>query len=202
MEIIDRIKKSSEDFINYVWPIIGNDLGGGEIIPVEGVTDSKIAGLLDTLAGVDAWQILSDKKGIRSIASRVQYQNPKWKIKYPPNTFTIRYTLNSGNNTEYYKRMYAFGNPQEGLLTPDTFVQAYLDEEGSRVLSIGIIKMAELCSIMSKHEPGELIPDKSFGNIPVAYKLIDTLKVEGGNKMLVISWANLKRLGCNIMTYG
>ena len=60
IEINKILKKSSLHFVEYVWPVIKDSIGGGYIIPVEGVTESNFAKNLDVIAGIDAWQIFSN----------------------------------------------------------------------------------------------------------------------------------------------
>lgn len=81
-----NLSDSAADFKNIVWPSICTSplIGGGEIIPVELNTSSSFAIELDLLAGIDAWHVLENKRGMRSVASRVQ-----WGIDYQ--SFTIGY---------------------------------------------------------------------------------------------------------------
>ena len=91
-------------------------LGGGDLVPVEAVTATAFALELDALAGVDAWQVLTDV-GMRPLGSRVQ---AGWDYR----TFSIRYSLRSGHLTEIDKRITAI---RRGLLYPSITVQAYLE---------------------------------------------------------------------------
>ena len=73
--ILNGLSNSASDFVNIVWPSISSaeGIGGGQIIPVEAVSSNEFASELDVLAGVDAWQIVENNKGVRGIASRVQW---------------------------------------------------------------------------------------------------------------------------------
>jgi hypothetical protein len=181
--IVERaMRQSATDFLNVVWPIMGDYFGGGELIPVEVVTDSGFTDKLDQLAGIDAWHILKNKQGMRALASRVQWRNPNWKCKYPCNTFTIRHETLSGVATEEEKRQYALQHRDRGLLFPYATVQAYLETFGGPLLSFGIIKTEEL------------------------YRLVDSrdwpiVTVERGNKMKVLAWKSLVDLGATTLVY-
>jgi hypothetical protein len=183
-EIENNIKKSSKHFMQYVWPIVGSWFGGGEIIPVEGVTKTHFAKELDQTAGIDAWQIfdVGGMKCIRGIASRVQWYRDDWINVYPFNTFTIRYKLLNGYKTEYDKRIYALKNKGKGILYPSFTIQAYLSYDGEPIYSVGAIKTETLFNAVSNHQ----------------WKVIP---VKGGNEMLELSWYDLKMLGYKIKTY-
>lgn len=132
---------SARDFIAIVWPQISGWCHGGELRPVEGVTDRRTEADLDRLAGIDAWQIV-DGVGMRGIASRVQamedsgYTNP-WA------SFTIRERRTSGAVTELAKRMRAMDD-DAGWLLPDLTVQAYLDRRGGRLLHVAMTYTRQL----------------------------------------------------------
>lgn len=133
-QIRDGLSNSASDFVKIVWPFIASaeGIGGGQIIPVEAVSPDDFAGELDILAGVDAWQIVQNKKGMRGIASRVQ-----WGGDYK--SFTIRYSTPSGAETEFQKRLRAIQSPDEGYLFPHLTVQAFLDKQGGKILSVAAI---------------------------------------------------------------
>jgi len=185
IEINKILKKSSLHFVEYVWPVIKDSIGGGYIIPVEGVTESNFAKNLDVIAGIDAWQIFSNEnnmKCMRGIASRVQWYRDKWKNYYPFNTFTIRHDLMSGNDTEYDKRLYALNNNNEYILFPAVTIQSYLSEAGLPIFSIGVIFTKELFRAALNHK----------------WRLE---QVEYGNTMMVISWSKLIELNYNLYIY-
>jgi hypothetical protein len=46
--IKETINESSSNFVHIVWPKIKQQIGGGYLIPIESVTDSKFADYLDT----------------------------------------------------------------------------------------------------------------------------------------------------------
>lgn len=181
-EITRILKRSSKHFIDHVWPVVGEVIGGGKIIPVEGVTDIGFAKSLDMIAGIDAWQIFENEnnlKCMRGIASRVQWYRKEWDKSYPFNTFTIRYSLASGSATEYDKRVYAINNKNDYILFPAVTIQSYLGESGLPIFSIGIIFTKELIKAATEH---------IWPEIPVEY----------GNTMLKLSWDKLIQFNYNI----
>lgn len=175
MNLVEKsIKKSSEAFINFVWPEIFKGIGGGKLIPVEGVTTDEMSQKFDTIAGIDFWQIMQDDKGIRGIASRCQ------PIGKDYHTFTIRKSLNSGRETEYHKRLRAINGDIEGLLYPAITVQAYLDSYDGPLLSIGYIKTKDLY---------DAIQNNKWPELKNRYE---------GNTFLVVDWNKLIDIGYNI----
>ena len=114
------LRNSSRAFLEFVWPQIRDQLGGGEVIPVESVTDSAMANQLDQLGGIDVWHVRS-ASGIRGIGSRVQ------QTKVPYASFTVRKTRTSGAETEWTKRKRALDS-RHGWLYPALVVQAYVED--------------------------------------------------------------------------
>lgn len=122
-EVARDLSKSAKAFKEIVWPEIAHWCRGGELIPVEGVTDSRMASLLDQLAGIDAWQVV-DGEGVRGIASRVQFG-----ASY--RSFTIRRNrVHSTRETEWQKRRRSHKNQDAGWLYPTLTVQAYISRDG------------------------------------------------------------------------
>ena len=122
------ISESAEAFLELVWPIMAKYVGG-RLLPIEtdGQDESKKA--LDTLAGIDAWYIL-DGVGMHGVASRVQWVSTSY------DTFTIRYGLPSGGDTEWQKRVRAL---REGYEAPYWTAQGYaaLPKSENRLLNAG-----------------------------------------------------------------
>lgn len=125
------IRRSSHTFAGIVWPVLGPRLGGGEIIPVETVTEGRMAELLDTVAGIDMWHVKGQQ--MYGLASRVQYGPTPW------DSFTIRFRRRSGIPTEWEKRIRAIA---DGALFPYLTVQAYVD--GDRLLSAAAVPTRHL----------------------------------------------------------
>lgn len=175
------IKQSSGLFVDHVWPVISPAIGGGELVPVETVTESGFARDLDTLAGVDAWQV-SRPDGMRPIASRVQQSELTMGGYRPWNTFTIRYTRPSGSLTEFHKRLTSI---RDGFLHPHLTVQAYLDTFASaRLLSVAVVDTASLYAVAASWV-------EQHGDEPDLWKWRDGCKVKnvtGGSTMLVVDW--------------
>lgn len=148
MTVEQAIQRSATEFKEVVWPAMGPRLGGGELIPVESVTDSPVANALDMLAGVDLWYVYRGQ--IFPIASRVQYGGRAW------NTFTIRYSRPSGVATEYHKRLESIKN---GSLYPRLTIQAYV--HNGRLLSAAavdtqhLMQQAERYRHQVRHNPAD-----------------------------------------------
>lgn len=110
-----KISLSKQRFENIVWPEIKNWFNGGKLVAGEAVNEN-IADLLDQEAGVDFYCVIADE-GVVTIASRVQKQKC-WE------THTVRYTTNSGYDTEIDKRLRQISN---GLLYPMITIQSYVE---------------------------------------------------------------------------
>jgi hypothetical protein len=139
MIVKDAIKRSSETFQSVVWPELSPLWNGATIVPVETVTDSQMAKVLDMYAGIDMWMLSG--QSLYGIASRVQYGPTSW------DTFTVRYRLASGNRTEYHKRQESLKN---GSLYPRWTIQAYVD--GERLVSAAITTTERLVEMCQRHE--------------------------------------------------
>lgn len=194
-DVAAALTKSATAFRDVVWPVICDDLGGGELVPVESVTAASFAKDLDTLAGVDAWQV-ADPHGMRSIASRVQ---SGWG---PLNTFTIRWSVRSGARTEIDKRIDAI---RDGFLYPLITVQAYLTcplnpgcRNGCRcaswidhpLLSVGSIDTVALFKFASDWRDAHAAEADLWKGRDGAW----VKDVTGGNRLLAIRWSSLSRV--------
>lgn len=132
VDIRQRISQSAADFREIVWPHFSTDLGGGELVPVETVTDSAFATLLDTLGMTDVWQIV-EHAGMRSLATRVQWGGINWR------SWSIRCQLPSGRPTEWHK-LTQYGEWQ----LPQYIIQSYLGHRGGPLLGAAAIKTRHL----------------------------------------------------------
>lgn len=130
-------------FIEQVWPLIVKQLGGGELLQMEGRPDTQLARMLDMKAGIDGWHISGE--GMRGIASRVQETTRPW------NTFTVRMSRTSGATTEFEKRCLALKQVGRGWIYPSITVQAYAATKDGPVLTCGI---AQTCDIIEFIERG------------------------------------------------
>lgn len=170
------IGKSASAFLGIVWPVVRGKIGGGELMPVEGHASDAMKKSLDVLAGIDAWQMLGNRQGMRGIASRVQPSGKNW------GTFTIRYKLASGADTEFQKRRHAIESA-EGLLFPHLTIQAYLSEGyAAPVHGVGIIRTHDLIIAAMDYD----WPVRTCG--------------QDGNQFMFLSWAKLRGIGCDVIT--
>ena len=173
-----NITDSAHDFIRVVWPAIKLKCGGGELIPVETVTDSKFTKLLDMKAGIDAWQ-LHRKNGVRSLASRIQ-----WGCKFK--SFTQRASIISGAETEIHKRLKTFRN-KNGYLFPYLTIQAYLcaPRREGELIYVCIVKTEDLYQYINYRIENNLSLDRQ-------------INPEDGNRFDII-WVNaLKKHGIKV----
>jgi hypothetical protein len=131
----DTALKKSIDYQRHIKPALEKVLMGG-LITVEGNTLDETAKLLDTLGGIDLWMV-DKSRGIRGVASRIQYEK-NWR------TFTIRAERESGAKTEYEKRKYAIDND---YLYPVVTYQAYID---CGTISIGVAYTKDLIDFIDK----------------------------------------------------
>lgn len=154
-----RLNQSSADFQRAVWPHFADALGGGELVPVETVTDSAFATLLDTLGMTDVWQIIKPH-GMRSLATRVQWGQTNWA------TWTVRCRLRSGRPTEFQK-LTQYGEWQ----LPQYVIQAYIDRPGGALISAAAIKTRDLQQILINgwHDPERINPKDGNGFYPVSW---------------------------------
>lgn len=142
------LSNSAHDFLRVAWPALKNELGGGQVVPVEAVTAEGFKQQLDTLAGIDAWQVIEKDSVIRGIASRVQWIDAR---QAPYNTFTIRYRRASKANTEFHKRLQAIES--SCALYPHLTTQAYVANpvRKGHLLSVcvadtaGLYRLAKQC---------------------------------------------------------
>jgi hypothetical protein len=134
-----NLYQSAADFQSIVWPALSVDprFGGGDLRSVEATTTEQFADELDTLSGIDGWQIMRDLRVMRGLASRVQ-----WGRDY--RSFTVRCARASGAETEFAKRLNAIRDRSEGYLFPHWTIQAYLDERGGRLLSAAAVPTERL----------------------------------------------------------
>jgi len=177
----DNMDKSVRDFINTVAPIL-EDWSDCENVSVEKVTDERMAEKLDTIGGVDSWNIRQDDM-IRGVASRVQWISKKEWTDTPPDTFTIRKSLPSGRKTELQKRLEAIRN---GGLYPHWTTQAYLDEQGGELLSLARVRTEDLIRYIDEGS-------ESDGDYYVKTP-------KGEASFFVVDWWRLKENGVGVKT--
>lgn len=173
-----QLTTSARDLIDNVWPVIGPLMQGGDLIPVEDVTDDQMARHLDVYAGIDAWQVLPDDQmgAVRGIASRVRYGRAY-------NDFTVRAVLPSGAPTEWHKRLYAHTHPHLKLLTPQWSITAYLADVGGPVTSVAAVKTESLIQYIIDH----------FDALPLRYAR------NGGEGFFSVGFGALSRWGAEVI---
>lgn len=170
-----QIKESARCLRDIVWPKIKGICGGGQLIPVEEVTDSPFAKQLDTLAGIDAWQISNDRL-LRGIASRIQYEPDIYE------SFTIRTSLPSGRDTELQKRLRAIKELERGWLFPALTIQAYLTKDHAEFIQAAIVRTRDLIlQAKEKCDQG-----------------IDVKPAPGGNRFVIVWWKELLQAGIKV----
>lgn len=134
------MRNSSMAFETLVWPSVLLWVGGGKLLQMESVRDSKFARILDIKAGIDGWQIHND--GMRGIASRIQKGDKIW------NTFTVRMARDSGAKTEFEKRSIAIKTGR--YIYPYLTIQAYVRTWDGPVLSIGMAKTSDIIEFIER----------------------------------------------------
>lgn len=182
-DIRRNMAESASIFRDLVWPAMSPMMGGGELLPVESTSD-RMRDVLDRLAGIDAWQVI-DELGVRGIASRVQWVGVGQR---PWDTFTVRYALANGYETEFAKRLRAIDHHEHGLLFPHHTVQAYLEGRGDQC--VGLLSAAVVDTrILIRHVSSCLT-----SQAPRCFKRV----VAGGNTMVVVPWSHLEAIGVRL----
>ena len=170
-DVKKALKKSAQDFIDVVYPLIKKPLGDGKLIPVQDVTENEMATILDQYSGIDAWYI-ENSKGIRGLSSRIQYvETDEYK------SFTIRKERESGAKTEYEKLTYAI---QENWLYPYWFCQAYLHPTTKKPHSAGLCKTTDLIKYISEGKDG------------IDYT-VKEVSIKGRATFFVVNWQKFKK---------
>lgn len=180
-DVARDLSDSAYDFKNTVWPVVGEWCGGGDLVPVESISNVGFVKDLDVLAGIDAWHIHPGRGGIRGIASRIQYGRP-WA------SFTIRKKRTSGAATEYEKRLNAIHNSDDGWLLPGITIQAYLDSRRG-----GSLKYA--CIVNTK----DLFIFIENGLSPDDFEIKHN--PQDGNEFIIVWAKTLKENGVRVREY-
>ncbi|WP_363796694.1 hypothetical protein ABU614_15560 [Lysobacter firmicutimachus] len=180
-QIQQALSDSASDFRDIVWPQIAALplIQGGDIRPVEAVAEKNFRDELDLLSGIDAWQILDGRTGMRGIASRVQWGQAH-------SSFTIRTRVASGQETEFHKRLRAIRNIEEGHVYPHLTVQAYLDQRKGRLLAAAVVRtkeLIELAAVRVAEREKEPPQSQHYGFRPNA----------DGTEFLYLNWTYLVR---------
>lgn len=151
-DVANDMSWSSLVFNGCVWPLISERVGGGSLMQMEGRPDQELAKLLDSRAGIDAWQLLPDGQ-MRGIAARVQL-TPRHKPDVSYSSFTVRLARDTGAKTEFEKRYEAIHSGR-GLIYPHLTVQAYVKERCGPVVNVGICRTIDLIAYIQDgfHQP-------------------------------------------------
>ena len=121
-EVARDLSESAKAFQFCIWPELSSFFGG-EAVHVESVSANGFDKQLDTLAGIDAWNVHPARGHIFGLASRAQPSPCPLSIpSFPANTFTIRMQRDTGSLTEYAKRIDAIS---AGALFPTWTVHGY-----------------------------------------------------------------------------
>ncbi len=176
-----NLSDSAGDFLRVVWPRVSRFCGGGALTPTEAVTSTWMNRQLDTLGGIDAWQLLDDRHTMRGIASRVQWikpGDPVWE------SFTIRATTRNGGPTEWQKRCAAISDNTRGWLIPHLTIQAYISTPrgAGSLLSAAVIRTTDL------YEYAMPLWDRARSKPNPA----------DGNRFKIFFWRDIERAGCRI----
>lgn len=179
------MERSSAAFEVAIWPAIKDYMGGGELIPVESVTNNTMTKDLDQIAGIDAWHILRITSEMRGIACRVQWISSNSQPWY---TFTIRLQRTSGTRTEWHKRFQAIKRMNEGWLFPAITVQGYLARDTDELLTVGCVETDKLIKYIVNGEKGTdyLVRENSVD----------------GNKFIAVHWDKLRECGVKVYEAG
>lgn len=143
------LRDSADNFRDIVWPRISHWFGDDPDLYKTEDHPGALHAEFDRVAGVDFWAV-DGTAGMVSIASRVQ--------TYDKTTFTVRYSRESGNDTEYQKRMRQLRSDYE---LPTYTVQAYIDPTLEVLRNAALCRTDEFYEYISNGEPGEdwdLIP--------------------------------------------
>lgn len=179
--VSQNIKESTIAFESLIWPKIIDKLGGGTVVSVE--TRSTYQGIqeLDMLAGIDAWQIMPDNKGMRGIAQRAQ-KNINYK------SFTIRYSTGYGNTYTEYQKRYEAINSSIGLIYPHYTIQAFyttsIDDKPAELISVAAVKTTDLINFVDIDKKRGYIKTNTFD----------------GSQFIVVYWDQLVKNGIELIT--
>ena len=169
------MERGREAFWRLFAPRIAADTGG-RFVAVEGRVD-EVAKLLDTNAGIDA--LFIDKLGlIHGVAVRVQFTDRSW------DTFSVRCERDSGNPTEYDKRVAAL---KARAMVPHMTFQGYASKAGSTALSAAWVSTVHLF---------ELLGDQEFMRTHSR-----RMNMQDGNSFYYALWDELRTRGASIRTW-
>lgn len=153
--IKSAIRKSANRTITHVWPVIQEHCGGGDIVSME-LSEAPIHAKMDTLAGVDMYQITS--RGVTGLAARCQTDSAEWFRKYC--TFTVRrcrsrektiafdYERDPESQCEFSKRREAIDSNGR-FVYPYWTSQAYFDPSGD-LDRVAVARTSDIYEMIAK----------------------------------------------------
>jgi hypothetical protein len=188
-----KMSESSHAFLRCVWPAVAEQLGGGEVIPVECTSTDEWAKQLDLLAGIDLWQVVNNGMGLRGVASRVQWVKDR-------GTFTIRETGRNGSavQTEWQKRQYALVYRDNGIISPYWMIHAYMRPPAASgsLVRVGIIETSQLIRYVMESISNTGV--RGPGEGPNTDGVGRNRNREDGRIFLYADWRSLKRAGVEV----
>lgn len=159
LTVKEKVAKSSDGFWRYVLPVLFSPEDRLKFEPVEGVT-GRVSELLD-YAGID-WLWRGPNNELTAVSQRTQV------VRRPFNTFSVRVSLLSGNDTEMQKTLKAL-NSKGRLLVSFVTMQSYLSED-NQLLSSGRMKTRDLMEALVSAPPLPRIINSEDGTQFVAPK--------------------------------
>ena len=173
----EDLSDSAFDFLRVVYPkLIELKFIEGQLISIESAVTKGLIQQFDILAGIDIWQLQTDK-GIRGIANRIQWCQKAW------NTFTIRKLRTSGTETEYEKRRRTIMQ-DNGWLYPYFIIQSYITERRKGdLIALAIAKTKDIF---------DMIEQKHYW---------ENINPQDNNTFICVSWDKMYEMGYFIKTY-
>ena len=185
--VASDLRKSARLFVDVVWPAISPLLGGGDFVSLESENAAGLKFSLDTLAGIDGFQVQRRDNFVRGIATRVQCVKSHDEAY---NTFTIRYSRANGAETEWVKRVRAITAEYTPLAYPELTVQAYVHRDTDELISAAIVPTRALYLYALRWQ------DQEARN-----RLFTWQNWHDKNQFLVIPWSGLVDDGVPIIRW-
>jgi hypothetical protein len=169
-DVARDMAKSSRAFVQYVWPAVSAWCGIGRLEMVESSTARGLVRDFDTLAGIDAWQLLDHRGFMRGIASRVQEGDRNWR------TFTVRSRRHNGARTEFEKRLEALRDRRSGAIYPALTIHGYVrDFESGPLLGAAVVRTIDLYEYLDMQVEAATARTRSTTNADFYYESWDRL---------------------------
>ncbi len=147
--IAEKIKASSQAFVDHVWPQVSELLGGGRILPVEATKDAQFfAQLLDTYSGIDMLHVDDQRSLLRGLATRNQ------RTKKLFETITIRFSRPGGHDVEFHKRLRALNEPEYGWMCPALIIHSYFTPDYASLRATAIAPVRDVIRLIVEGEQG------------------------------------------------